>query len=81
MEAFIEYLIKNLVADPDAVKVHSKRKGAKDWVVEMRVAAEDVGKIIGKGGQTIRALRLLALTVGTRIGQRVQLQLVNETSG
>jgi predicted RNA-binding protein YlqC (UPF0109 family) len=78
MRAFIEYVIKNLVADPDGVEVKCRQKGAKNWIVEMRVAEDDIGKVIGKGGQTIKALRLLALTVGSRIGQRVQVQLISE---
>jgi uncharacterized protein len=76
MKEFIAYLIKNLVDQPDAVQVEivDKEQGT---VVEVRVSPEDVGKIVGRQGRTIKALRTIAMTVGARIGRRVRVELVN----
>ncbi|NGX62355.1 MAG: hypothetical protein K940chlam9_01852 [Chlamydiae bacterium] len=77
MEEFVAYIIKNLVADPEAVQVASVAKEA-GVSIEIRVAQEDVGKVIGRRGNTINALRTIVRTVATRLGQRAQVELIQE---
>jgi predicted RNA-binding protein YlqC (UPF0109 family) len=75
MKEFVAYLIKNLVDLPDAVDVNiiDEEQG---MMVEVRVSPEDVGKIVGRQGRTIKALRTIAMTVGARVGRRVRLEVI-----
>jgi uncharacterized protein len=75
MKEFIEYLVKNLVDDPDKVEVQCSQieRGLR---VQVRVSQGDMGKVVGRKGMTIKALRTIVLSVCARIGQRVELELV-----
>ena len=77
MEEFVAYIIKNLVSVPEGVNVSSHQDGDR-LKIEIRVDQEDVGKIIGRKGNTINALRTIVRTVATRLGQRVQVELIQE---
>ncbi|MBI3236936.1 MAG: KH domain-containing protein [Chlamydiales bacterium] len=76
MKEFIAYLIKNLVDQPESVDVQivDSQEGT---IVEVRVSSEDVAKVVGKQGRTIKSLRTIAMTVGARFGRRVRLELVH----
>lgn len=76
MKDFIAYLIKNLVDQPEAVEVQVF-EGQQGTVVEVKVSAEDIAKVVGKQGRTIKSLRTIAMTVGARFGRRVRLELVH----
>ena len=76
MNEFIAYLIKNLVDEQAGVDVQVF-EGEKSTVIEIRVADPDVAKVVGRKGQTIKALRTIAMTVSARFGRRVRLELVN----
>ena len=75
MEDFVAYIIKNLVSKPEEVVVSSSET-LEQIVLEIRVAASDVGKVIGRRGNTINALRTIVRTVATRLGRRAQLELI-----
>ena len=55
MKEFVEYLIKNLVDDPNSVDVRCF-EGERGMIVEVRVAQPDIGKIVGRHGNTIKSL-------------------------
>ncbi|MFN2532768.1 MAG: KH domain-containing protein [Pyrinomonadaceae bacterium] len=75
MREAIEMIVKALVDNGDSVDIREiDRNGA--TLIEVRVAPEDVGKIIGKQGRTIRALRSLARIAGTKKGRRYLLEIV-----
>jgi predicted RNA-binding protein YlqC (UPF0109 family) len=75
MEDFVAYIIKNLVSKPEDVIVSSSE--AHEYInIEIRVATEDVGKVIGRRGNTINALRTIVRTVATRLGRKAQIELV-----
>jgi predicted RNA-binding protein YlqC (UPF0109 family) len=77
VEEFVTYLARSLVDNPDEVTVtRAERDGA--TVLELRVAEEDVGKVIGRQGRIARALRTLVRASGAHQNQRVQLEIVNE---
>ena len=76
MQEFIAYLIKNLVDQPDAVQVQVIN-GQQGMIVEVKVSSEDMAKVVGKQGRTIKSLRTLAMIVGARFGRRVRLELVH----
>jgi len=75
MREAIEKIVKLLVDDSDAVDIRElDRNGV--TMIEVRVAAGDVGKIIGKQGRTIRALRSLARIAGAKKNHRYLLEIV-----
>ena len=75
MEEFIAYLVKNIVNQPDVVDVRSMG-GQSGLLIEIRVAPEDIGKVVGRKGNVIRSLRTLAATIGARLGRRVHLEII-----
>lgn len=74
MEKLIESIAKMLVDAPDKVNV-TRINGEKIIVLELRVAKEDLGKVIGKQGQTARSMRTL-LNAATKGGTKVVLEIV-----
>jgi len=75
MKEFIEYIVKNLVDDPNEVNV-SCNQGEKGINIEIRVGQKDIGKVVGRKGVTINALRTIAMTACARLGHKVRLELV-----
>lgn len=75
MEEFIGYLVKNMVNDPDAVDIRGI-DGQDRLLIEIRVAKEDIGKVVGRKGNVIRSLRTLAMTIGGRLGRRIHLEII-----
>jgi predicted RNA-binding protein YlqC (UPF0109 family) len=75
VRALIEYVTRGLVAQPDAVQVAEAPSGRMTRY-EISVAEEDVGKIIGRQGKVIRALRTLVKASATRQGTRVDVDVV-----
>jgi uncharacterized protein len=70
----LAYLARGLVDDPGAVHVESEeRDGA--LVLVLRVAPEDVGKVIGRGGRIVRALRTVVRASSARDGRRVLVEI------
>lgn len=76
MKEFFDYIVKNLVDQPDAVDIQIV-EGDKGTLIEVRVSPEDVAKVVGRKGRIINSLRTLAITVGARFGQRVRLELID----
>ncbi len=75
MEELLEYLARGLVTKPEAVRVvRSEREDA--VLLELHVAEEDLGKVIGKGGRIARALRTLVRASGAKTGERRLLEIV-----
>jgi len=71
----LEHLARQLVDDPDAVEVQEVRQeGA--TVLQLRVAKDDVGKVIGRQGRIARALRAIVRASGARSHRRVVLEIV-----
>lgn len=78
MEDFAEYIVKNLVTDPNAVEIRSSEdKASATLKLEIHAASEDIGKIIGRKGQTIQALRTILKRVGARLQKKILLSLLN----
>ena len=75
MRSLIEYVTRGLVAQPDDVQVAETPSGRLTRY-EISVAEEDVGKIIGRQGRVIRALRTLVKASATRQGTRVDVDVV-----
>ena len=75
MKELVEYMAKALVDDPDAVKV-TEIEGEKTSVIELSVAKEDMGKIIGKGGRTAIAMRTIVSAAAAKKSKRAVLEIV-----
>ena len=75
VRALVEYVVRGLVGQPDAVRVDAVER-ARVLVVEVRVAPDDVGKVIGRRGRVIAALRTVARTAAARAGRRVHVEIV-----
>ena len=71
----ISYVVVNLVSHPAEVTVDILRRQDRD-VYQVKVNPEDLGRVIGKGGQTARALRVLLTAVSARTDQRIGLDIV-----
>jgi hypothetical protein len=70
----VEYVAKSLVDDPEAVKVEVVQDGA-GTVIELHVAEDDMGKVIGRNGSVAKALRTLLKVTAAREGSSVQLEI------
>jgi predicted RNA-binding protein YlqC (UPF0109 family) len=77
MEDLVEYLARSLVDKPDEVSVDSYDEDDGSVVYELSVAEDDVGKIIGRGGRTVNALRCVLRACATKQGRRVLLDVVD----
>ncbi|MCK5738327.1 KH domain-containing protein [bacterium] len=75
MKEFIELIVKNLVDDPDAVKV-TEINGERTVVYELRVADGELGKVIGKHGQTAKSIRTLVAAASAKHGKRSVLEIL-----
>ncbi|MBI3803302.1 MAG: KH domain-containing protein [Nitrospirae bacterium] len=75
MKELIEYIAKSLVDRPENVTVR-ETEGEKTTIIELRVAQEDLGKVIGKQGRTARAMRTILNAAGTKIGKRCVLEIL-----
>ncbi len=71
----IEYITKALADKPEDVYV-SEIEGETSLVLELRVASEDMGRMIGREGRTINAMRSLARVLGAKMGKKVTLEIV-----
>jgi len=75
MKDLVEFLAKGLVAEPDEVKVEEVESG-RQTVIELTVARNDMGKVIGKQGRTARALRALLKVAAAKEGKRANLEIL-----
>ena len=70
MDALVEYIVKALVSQPDQVNI-SRVERDDATVIEVRVAPEDMGKIIGKQGRIARAMRTVVKAASAKEAKRV----------
>ncbi|MBM4422001.1 MAG: KH domain-containing protein [Chloroflexi bacterium] len=75
MKELVEHIVRSLVDHPGDVKVEVINQGGQT-VIELHVAEEDMGRVIGKDGKVANAIRTLLRVVAAREGQRIQLEIV-----
>ncbi len=75
MKEMIEYIAKSLVDDPNAVEV-TEIEGSTSIILELRVAPEDMGRVIGRNGRVANAMRTLLRVQAAKQGKRVTLEIV-----
>jgi uncharacterized protein len=79
-QQFVEYIVKSLVENPDAVSIE-RRIDEKGVLLELTVDPEDLGRVIGKRGATAQSLRTLLRALGTKNDARYNLKIVDVTGG
>jgi predicted RNA-binding protein YlqC (UPF0109 family) len=77
MEEILTYLARELVDNPDQVRVERIEREDGELLLELHVAAEDVGKVIGKQGRIARALRTVVKASSVRAGRRVHVEIAD----
>jgi len=75
LKELIEFMARALVDNPEKVRV-SEIEGEQTSVIELRVAKEDLGKVIGKQGRTARAMRTILSAASTKIRKRAVLEII-----
>ncbi len=71
----VEYMVKSLVDDPESVAVEETRETGQ-VLLELRVAEPDMGRVIGKSGRIINAVRSIVQIAAAKKGDRVSLELI-----
>ncbi len=75
LKEMVEYIVKKLVDRPESVSV-SEISGEQATIIELRVATEDLGKVIGKEGKTARAIRTLVHAAASKERKRAVLEIL-----
>jgi len=74
IEGFVSYVVRSLVDSPEQVRI-STADGDRGTIITVSCEKKDIGKIIGKNGKTIAAIRALANGAGGRMGKRVSVEV------
>jgi predicted RNA-binding protein YlqC (UPF0109 family) len=77
VKELVELIAKSLVDDPDKVQV-SQLDGEQSSIIELKVAQEDVGKIIGKQGRNEQAIRIILGAAGMKLKKRFTLEIIEK---
>ena len=77
MKEAVERIITSLVGEPDAVEVSEGGDG-KNVRIEVRVGESDMGRVIGREGRTVKAIRSILFIAGQKHGRRYQLDLIED---
>lgn len=77
MKAFLEYVARSLVDDPEAVQVEIE-EGPDEVALTLAVGEHDMGRVIGRDGRIANSIRSLLRVMGTREGKRVELEIVGD---
>ena len=77
MKEFIEFIAKHIVDNPDNVSLKEATPDEKTNELTLKVAAEDVGKVIGKQGKTAQAMRTLLTAIAAKDGKRAILKILD----
>lgn len=75
MKDLVEFMARSLAEHPDQVEI-TVAENEQGSVLELRVAKEDLGKVIGRQGRTVRAMRVILGAASARAGQRVALEIL-----
>lgn len=77
MREVLEYVARSLVDEPDAVEV-TEVEGDGSVLLRLKVAPDDMGKVIGKRGRTVKAIRSVVRAAGSRQGLATMVEIVEE---
>jgi predicted RNA-binding protein YlqC (UPF0109 family) len=77
---FVEYVVKSIVSQPDKVTV-TRSVDSMGVLLTLQVAKEDMGKVIGKSGQTAKSVRILLRVIGAKTNTRINMKIVEPEGG
>jgi uncharacterized protein len=77
MKDLVQFVARKLVNNPDAVEVKETRSDTSS-LIELRVAKEDLGRVIGKQGRTAKSIRTILQAVASRTGRTVELEILED---
>jgi predicted RNA-binding protein YlqC (UPF0109 family) len=77
VKELIELIAKSLVDNPDNVEV-SQLEGEQSSIIELKVAPEDIGKVIGKQGRTAQAIRVILGAAGMKLKKRFNFEIIEK---
>jgi len=77
VKELVEQIVKSLVDNPDKVKV-TQLDGEQSSIIELAVAQEDMGKVIGKQGRNAQAIRIIVAAAGMKLKKRVNLEILEK---
>lgn len=77
---FVEYIVKQMVTKPDEIEVN-RSVDEMGVLITLKVAKDDMGRIIGKNGQTAKSIRVLLRVVGSKNNARVNLKIIEPEGG
>lgn len=77
---FVEYVVKSIVGQPDKVTV-TRSVDSMGVLLTLQVAKEDMGKVIGKSGQTAKSVRILLRVIGAKTNTRINMKIVEPEGG
>ena len=80
MNNLIQHMVTKVVDNPDEVKIYESESEYGMLNIDITVHPNDMGKIIGKGGKIISAIRKIAKAKAVKIGRRVQVHLIDQES-
>jgi predicted RNA-binding protein YlqC (UPF0109 family) len=76
MEEMLRVLVKELVNDPSAIQISSRKEG-NTTTLELKVAADDMGKVIGKQGKIAKSIRTLMKAYGAKVGEKINVDILD----
>lgn len=77
MEELLAYIVKFLVTKPEEIEINSGQNEYGETVLKLKVAQEDMGRVIGKQGKIIKAIRDLIRVAAVKDGSKVRVELVD----
>ncbi len=77
---FVEYVVKSIVGEPDKVVV-TRTVDSMGVLLTLQVSKEDMGKVIGKSGQTAKSVRILLRVIGAKTNTRINMKIVEPEGG
>lgn len=77
---FVEYVVKSIVGEPDKVTV-ARSVDSMGVLLTLQVSKEDMGKVIGKSGQTAKSIRILLRVIGAKTNTRINMKIVEPEGG
>ena len=79
LETIVEFLVKQLVEHPSSVRIVQKQEDGK-IILTIHADEQDLGKVIGKGGQTIRSIRSLAILLNDQDGTQISVDVARDVA-
>ncbi len=77
---FVEYVVKSIVSQPEKVSV-TRSVDSMGVLLTLQVSKEDMGKVIGKSGQTAKSVRILLRVIGAKTNTRINMKIVEPEGG